>query len=377
MRVLKSHPLLKFHKLLLKYILISAIIKLIFFIIVTTLSYFNLETIYLYRLIWTLLFFSFYTSKNKREYIITMIILAGFWYTLGNIFSLNELESLPFFSLFALNYQEAFCDFGPSFTNDYLNKVINYPNAIENFNCICEDLKLSSYHIEIKGYDPSASLYFFSSETSQINLDSNLERIHYIEKIRSQGQILNIKDLSGFILSKADLLDMVKDNLIKYEAEAIKFNNTINNIENGSELFYDPKSKILFLQYLNELIPCLLENNRSSLFNMLSDILSNLSNIPEETQGQLESFLLAQIVPLPEQTELEIESLSPQSVPLPEQTEEEIESLSPQSVPLPEQTEEEINSLINYLEVEEINSLEVEDIMEDAINNLGMFSEKD
>jgi hypothetical protein len=170
---------------------------------------------------------------------------------------------------------------------------------------------------------------------------------------------------------------MVKDNLIKYEAEALKFNNTINNIENGSELFYDPKSKILFLQYLNELIPCLLENNRSSLFNMLSDILSNLSNIPEETQGQLESFLLAQIVPLPEQTELEIESLSPQSVPLPEQTEEEIESLSPQSVPLPEQTEEEINSLINYLEVEEINSLEVEDIMEDAINNLGMFSEKD
>jgi hypothetical protein len=58
-----------------------------------------------------------------------------------------------------------------------------------------------------------------------------------------------------------------------------------------------------------------------------------------------------------------------------------LESLSPQSVPLPKQTEEEINSLINYLEVEEINSLinylEVEDIMEDAINNLGMFSEKD
>jgi uncharacterized Zn ribbon protein len=209
---------------------------------------------------------------------------------------------------------------------------------------------------------------FFSSETSQTNLDSNLERMHYIEKIRSESKNLNIKDLSGFILSKADLLDMVKDNLIKYEAEALKFNNTINNIENGSELFYDPKSKILFLQYLNELIPCLLENNRSSLFNMLSDILSNLSYIPEETQAQLESFLLAQIVPLPEQTELEIESLSPQSVPLPEQTEEEIESLSPQSVPLPEQTEEEINYL---------NSLEVEDFMEDAINNLGMFSEKD
>jgi|ERR1700712_1230181 hypothetical protein len=171
-------------------------------------------------------------------------------------------------------------------------------------------------------------------------------RLQNIENIRLEAKSLNIKDLSGFVLSKADLLEMVKDNLIKYEAEALKFKNTVNSIEKCTESFYDPKSKILFLQYLNELIPRLLEDNRSYLFNMLSDILSNLSSIPVETQGELESFLSAQNVSLPEQTEEEIESLSPQSVALPEQIEEEIESLSPQSVALPEQTEEEINSLV-------------------------------
>lgn len=187
-----------------------------------------------------------------------------------------------------------------------------------------------------------------------------------IVKIRLQANSLNIEDLSGTVLSKAEIIGMVKDNLIKYEAEALKFNNTINSIENGTEPFYDPKSKILFTQYLTELIPRLLEDNISSLFNFLSDKLSDLSYIPRETQVEIESFLSAKNVPLPEQTEEEIESLSPQSVPLPEQTEEEIESLLPQSVPLPEQTEEEINSLV-----------EAEDFMEDAIKNLGMFSEKD
>jgi hypothetical protein len=62
---------------------------------------------------------------------------------------------------------------------------------------------------------------------------------------------------------------------------------------------------------------------------MLTDILKNLSYIPYEKQTELEAFLSAQNVPLPDQTEEEIESLSPslQNVPLPEQTEEERNSL--------------------------------------------------
>jgi hypothetical protein len=227
---------------------------------------------------------------------------------------------------------------------------------IESTDCLYKDLKL----FEIKGYNPLGNveklkfekfynplyLEIFSSETPDTNLDPKLKRLQNIANIRLQAESLNIKDLSGFVLSKADLLQMVKDNLIKYEAEALKFQDTINNIENGTEPFYDPNSRILFLQYLNELIPRLLEDNRAYLFNMISDILRNISHIPDETLAELESFLSAQNVPLPEQTEEEIDSLSAQSVPLPEQTEEEINSLSPQSVPLPEQTEEEINSLL-------------------------------
>jgi hypothetical protein len=282
------------------------------------------------------------------------------------MFSINELQYLSFFRFFAANYDGVFSfDLPVSPTNDYYsNNFMNSQNKnvlSESLDCLCKDKPL----IERKVYDPLDSveklkvekfynpLYLnnFSDETSETNLDPKLERLQNIQNIKLEAKSsLNIKDLSKFVLSKEDLLEMVKDNLKKYEAEALKFSDTIESIDKKKEPFYDPKSKILFLIYLNELIPCLIENNRSSLFNMLSDILSNLSYIPEEKQSELEAFLSAQNVPLPEQTEEEIESLSPspQNVPLPEQTEEEIESLSPspQNVPLPEQTEEEINSLV-------------------------------
>lgn len=343
-----------------KYILISAIFKLILFFLVTILSYFNINTIDFYLLIWILLFYSIIISKNKGEYIITMGILVGFWYVIGNMFSINELQYLSFFTAFASNYDGLLSfDLPAPPTNDYYSD--NIMNSQISKNVLIESLTGSAAKLKVTGC--AAKIYnhweIFSYETSETNLNQRLDNI---ANIRFEANSLNIKDLSGFGLSKADILEMVKDNLIKYEAEALKFNNTVNNIENGTEPFYDPNSRILFLQYLNELIPLLLENNRSNLFNILSDILSNLSNMPVETQAEIESFFSAKNLPLPEQTEAEIESLSPQSVPLPEQTEEEIESLSPQSVSLPEQTEEEINSL-----------LEVEDFMEDAIKNLGMF----
>ena len=342
---------ISFFKKLAKYILIGAIFKLIIYFFFTILSFFNINAIHFYLLIWILLFYSIIISKNKREYIITMGILVGFWYTIGNMFSINELQCLSFFMFFAANY-DGVLSFDLS--NDYYsNNFMSSQNKnvlIESLDCLYKDIRL----IETKWYDPAGSveklkvekIYNPLYETSETNLDPQLMRLQNIENIRLEAKSLNIKDLSGFVLSKADLLEMVKDNLIKYEAEALKFKNTVNSIEKCTESFYDPKSKILFLQYLNELIPRLLEDNRSYLFNMLSDILSNLSSIPVETQGELESFLSAQNVSLPEQTEEEIESLSPQSVALPEQIEEEIESLSPQSVALPEQTEEEINSLV-------------------------------
>ena len=357
-------------KKLLKYILISAIFKLIVFFLVAILSFFNINDLFFNLLIWILLFNNIIISKNKKEYIITIGFLMGFWYVVGNIFSINESASfLSIFILFASNY-DALLSFDLS--NDYYSKFLNsnewdfefkFLNSIitaqaGSTNFWLKDIKL----IETNEYDPIGSVQKLNVETFSTHLvlenssyktfesniekeevfdnkDQKLKRLDLIKKMRLQGELFNIKSIN---LSIGYQLDTIIDNLIKYEAEMLKFNNIIMNIENGTELFYDPKAKSLFLEYLN-LLPYLLEDLRSKEFNILC-------NLP----------------PLPDQTEAEIDSLSPQSVPLPEQSEEEIESLSPQSVPLPEQSEEEVNSL-----------LEVEDIMEDAIKNMGMFSEND
>lgn len=61
-----------------KYIIISAIFKLIFIFLGNTLSYYNINTIYLYLLIAILLSYSFFTCKNKFEYITIIATLVAF-----------------------------------------------------------------------------------------------------------------------------------------------------------------------------------------------------------------------------------------------------------------------------------------------------------
>jgi hypothetical protein len=203
----------------------------------------------------------------------------------------------------------------------------------DNFDCLNKEIKL----IQIKVYDTSdrveilkvEKFYNPLEETSETNLDFSyetldrqFERSANIKNIQLQAKYLKINDLrSSSVLSEAEALENLKDNLSKYKAEDIKFESIIKDIDMMTENFYPAEAKVLFTVYKDELIPVLIANINECLDNILS----------------------------------------PQNVPLPEQSEEEIISLNE---PLPEQTEDN-------------NSLEVEDFMKDAIKNLGMFSEKD
>lgn len=61
-----------------KYIIISAILKLILFFLINILSFYNINVLYFYLLIAILLGYSFFTCKNKIEYLAIIGILVGF-----------------------------------------------------------------------------------------------------------------------------------------------------------------------------------------------------------------------------------------------------------------------------------------------------------
>jgi hypothetical protein len=340
-----------------KYIIISAIFKLIFIFLGNTLSYYNINTIYLYLLIAILLSYSFFTCKNKFEYITIIATLVAFWYILGNVFIINGLQDLSFFKSFVFNYYgELSFDLSNCFLDNQNKNVIN-----DNFDCLSEEKKL----IETKVYDTSGNveklkvenfynpLYLenYSEETFETNLDFSyetldrqLERSHNIKYIKLQAKLLKINDLrSSSVLSETEALNNLIDNLSKYKDEALKFKCIIEDIDMKTEKFYPAEAKVLFTEYKDQLIPVLIAN--------INECLDNL--------------------------------ISPQNVPLPEQTEEELISLNE---PLPEQTEEKTSleaedfmadAIKNLDMFSEKDSLEAEDFMADAIKNLGMFSEKD
>src|SRR5689334_24527451 len=80
-------------------------------------------------------------------------------------------------------------------------------------------------------------------------------------------------------------LDSVIDNLDKYEAERMKFCSTIDNINNGTELFYPPEAKTLFTEYLG-LIEVLIDDLRSREYNLLG----NLPSLPEQWEEEILSL---------------------------------------------------------------------------------------
>lgn len=333
---------MKYHlifKKLPKYIIISVIFKLILNFLSNTLSFYNINAIYFYLLIAMFLWFSFFTCKNKAEYIIIITILMGFWYILINVFIINGLQDLPFLTGFAVFYHNEFSfDLSNNFIDsdnknamnksfDYLSKEIKLiETKVYDTSSSVEKLKVENYHNPLHLENYSEETYETNLDFSYETLDRQLERSHNIQNIKLQAKSLKINDLrSSSIVSEAEALDNLKDNLYKYKAEDLKFKGIIEKIDMNTENFYPAEAKVLFTEY-RELIPVLIGN--------INECLDNL--------------------------------LPPQNVPLPEQTEEELNSLEVDSidVPLLEQIKEE-------------NSLEVEDIMEDAIKKLGMFSEKD
>lgn len=83
-------------KKLAKYIIISAIFKSILKILEIILIFFCISVIYLYLLVWILLIYSFFICKNKAEFIITIVLLAGFWFIVSYTFNTYEVLGSTF-----------------------------------------------------------------------------------------------------------------------------------------------------------------------------------------------------------------------------------------------------------------------------------------
>jgi len=131
----------------------------------------------------------------------------------------------------------------------------------------------------------SDPVFFSSIEINNIN-EFNLNNM------RLPSELFNIRNIN---LSIGEQLGGVIDNLGKYQAEKIKFSNIIDNINNGTELFYPPESKSLFIQSL-DLLDCLIEDLRSRELNLIS----NLPSLPEPTEEEIVSLGYFYGVLLPE-----------------------------------------------------------------------------
>jgi hypothetical protein len=156
--------------------------------------------------------------------------------------------------------------------------------------------------------------------------NKELVRVDFANKMKLQGG-LSTKSLN---LSSAEQLESIYYEYEAYKNQIQKFSDINIRIIEGKEEFFPDESMKLFIEYI-ETIKHLLEELSSRQLNIISTI------------------------PLPEQTEEEINSLLSNDI---------LESTYSETIPLPEQTEEEINSL-----------LEPEDFMFDAVNSLNMFSE--
>lgn len=139
-------------------------------------------------------------------------------------------------------------------------------------------------------YDYDFNEYSESFEILPENIPLPIQTVYEINALNDENffslnneltrDLFNTRNIN---LSIGEQLEGVLDNLAKYEAEKLKFKGIINNINNDTELFYPPESKILFLQYL-DLIDFLIDDLRSRE----KDFLSNLPSLPEETPEERE-----------------------------------------------------------------------------------------
>ena len=224
-----------------------------------------------------------------------------------------------------------------------------YPLYLES--SLEETFETLDSHLEVEDImeddKKNLDIFYENSSLEETFETLNSERSLNIRNIKLEAKSLEIKDLrASMVLSDADILHNFKDNLVKYEAEALKFIGIIEGIDNNTEIFYPAKAKDLFIEYLG-LIP-----------RLIGDINESLDN------------LLPQYLPLPEQTVEELSYLNESFInkSLPEQIEN-VNSLEPEDI-----MEDAIENLCIFSDK---SSLEPEDIMEDALKNLDMFYEKD
>jgi len=156
------------------------------------------------------------------------------------------------------------------------------------------------------------------------------------------------------IISAVKQLKDIEFNLEKYEAEKIKFNNIISNINNGTELWYPPESVNLFTEYL-ELLNNLISDLKDREFNTIVNI-----PLPKET--------LEEKIFFSEGKELEAEDYMDNAVHNMKMFEEEKELEAEEKKELETEKKKE-------LEAEEKKELEAEDYMDNAVHDMKMFEE--
>jgi Cytochrome C and Quinol oxidase polypeptide I len=383
-------------------LIISAIFKLSLFLIFFFLSFFNLSGLYFKIIIYIFIFISFLFSKNKRQYIITVLLLMGFWsliFELGTLLGLESLFSksiagsfyyiekffynseisnwgVSFFSSFISNYAEAnfdfyiekfyfwnsfnFNEYQFNFWEDILNKF-NFKVFSGNSGGSGSpggpgDPKDSKFQI-FGWFIEKLKIYFTENrDSSNEDLESSSEDSDSI----SPGKNLNqnsFKENSGL----NNLKENSGPNSFKENFHQDSFNKTSNTKNCEEEILNKKISKVrnLHITIEKQALNLSLKEQLGLVFREIDQynfkiqgFKHTISNIDEGTEKfypDSAKILFLKYVDLINSLLDELNSRCLNiifNIALPEQTPEEInELINPLYIPLPEQTTEEVDSL--------------------------------
>jgi hypothetical protein len=400
-----------------KALILSAFFKLSLFLIYFFFSIFNIGDLYFNLIIYIFIIISFLLSKNKRQYIITILLLMTFWsiiFELGTLLGLKGLFSkgiastfyyieksffssnisnwgISFFSSFISNYAEANIDFYSS--NNYLWNSFNLKEFQFNLGeYIWNKFNFNfNFNVSLGGPGGSGSpggpedpndykfkFFWWLLEKLKILFTGGPESSSEDTDPESSSEDTDPESFNENLASSSGDTDTqnynedsnLKNKISKVRNLHITIENQILNLSLKEQLdliFYEIEDYQIKTKKFEEIIfnidagiEKFYPNSAKDLFIQYIDTIDKLL---EELHSR--SFNIIINISLPEQTFEEIEDLSSQKNSGFESTaSEEIED--PQNIPLPEQTSEEVDSL-----------LEAEDFMFDAINSLDMFSEND
>jgi len=361
--------IMSFFKKLPKYILISGIIRLIVFIVACLFLDINYNILKLFFLI--LLFTNLFLSKNKVEYILTILFLMGFWFIIFDniivyyifkyINCINEqISSYTPFIVFASSYDDLI-------SLDLFNKDYN-SNSLDSIDLKRKYFHMDDFYMLLKlGAKNTFFLYninmIVDPTVDSVNLEVREDETMNLNNVSKNREKVRLEianwmkeddKLFNNIISAVKQLKDIEFNLEKYEAEKIKFNNIISNINNGTELWYPPESVNLFTEYL-ELLNNLISDLKDREFNTIVNI-----PLPKET--------LEEKIFFSEGKELEAEDYMDNAVHNMKMFEEEKELEAEEKKELETEKKKE-------LEAEEKKELEAEDYMDNAVHDMKMFEE--